>query len=735
MDYGKFIESKSRRRGDSGFEAGELGGYLFGFQEAIVRWALRKGRAAVFADCGMGKTVMQLEWAREVAERTGAPVLVLAPLAVAAQTQREAAKFGIPCKVCRCQADVDGPVAVANYEMLRHFDPSAFGGVVLDESSILKAYDGKTKKAICDAFASTPYRLCCTATPAPNDFMELGNHSEFLGYMDRADMLAKYFNHDGEKVREWRLKGWAERMFWDWCATWAVMVRSPADIGFPADGFELPELRERVHRIESGVEPEGRLFNTAASDLASQRRARRDTLERRCDFAAALANGSDEPWVVWCELNDESEYLARAIPGAVEVRGSDSAEAKEEALSAFSEGRARVLVTKPSIAGFGMNWQHCSNVAFVGLSHSYEQYYQAVRRCWRYGQERPVDVHIVATELDESVVANVLRKASDREALADGLVAATARALGSPEAPPDGYAEATVEGDGYTLMLGDCVERVREIADGSVGYTVFSPPFVSLYTFSDSPRDMSNNSGRAEFFEHMAYLADELMRVTMPGRCVSFHCCDLPTSKNHDGRIGLYDFPGDLLRLFEAAGFIFHSRTVIWKDPVQAMYRTKAIGLLNKQKNKDSALSRQGIPDQLITVRKPGDNPEPVAHTDADFPIEAWQRIASPVWMDINQQDTLQYRDGRDGRDEKHICPLQLQVIDRAVALWSNPGDLVLSPFMGIGSEGYQALLRGRRFAGIELKPSYFALAYEHMEEAAAKRDGSTLLDFMRVEA
>lgn len=735
MDYLKFIESKGRREPDSGFECGELGGYLFGFQEAIVRWALRKGRAAVFADCGMGKTVMQLEWARKVAERTGAPVLVLAPLAVASQTKREADKFGLPCGVCRCQADVAGPVAVANYEMLGHFDPAAFGGVVLDESSILKAYDGKIKRAICEAFASTPYRLCCTATPAPNDFMELGNHSEFLGYMDRADMLAKYFNHDGEKVREWRLKGWAEQMFWDWCATWAVMVRSPSDIGFPDGGFELPPLREEVHRIESGVEPEGQLFNTAAADIHSQRRARRSTLERRCDFAAALANGSDEPWVVWCELNDESEHLAASIPDAVEVRGSDPADAKEEALRAFSEGRARVLVTKPSIAGFGMNWQHCRNIAFVGLSHSYEQYYQAVRRCWRYGQQSPVEVHIVATELDEAVVANVLRKASDREALADGLVAATARALSAPERAAEPYEEATVEGDGWTLMLGDCVERMREIADGSVGYTVFSPPFVSLYTFSDSPRDMSNNTGRAQFFEHMAYLADELMRATMPGRCVSFHCCDLPTSKNHDGHIGLYDFPGDLIRLFEQAGFILASKVVIWKDPVQAMYRTKAIGLLNKQKNKDSSLSRQGIPDYLVTMRKPGENPEPISHTNDDFPIEAWQRIASPVWTDINQQDTLQYRTARDGRDEKHICPLQLQVIDRAVALWSNPGDLVLSPFAGIGSEGYQALLRGRRFVGIELKQSYFEVALDNVREAAAKRDGMTLFDFVRVEA
>lgn len=737
-DYHDFLNSKARREFSCGFEPNDLNHDLFDFQEHIVRWACAKGRAAVFADCGMGKTLIQLEWARQVCMRTDGYVLVLAPLAVSAQTEREADKFGIEAHVARCQDDVSSPITITNYEMLGHFDPSRFTGVVLDESSILKSFSSKTRARITEAFAGTPYRLACTATPAPNDHMELGNHAEFLGVMTRAEMLAMFFVHDGGDTSKWRLKGHAGERFWDWVASWAVMARSPRDLGFECDGFDLPGLIQHVHMVESGIAQDGRIFNAAAEGLLDQQRARRETIRRRVDACADLVNSSDRPWIVWCDLNDESSALAQAIPDAVEVRGSDSAKAKEDALLGFSEGVHRVIVTKPSIAGFGMNWQHCSDMAFVGISNSYEQYYQAVRRCHRFGQTRDVSVHIIATELDGAVIENIKRKELDAMAMESGMIDASSRATGDTSTTVrdvSPYIEGGASGRRWTAMLGDCVERMGEVDDDSVGLAVFSPPFASLYTYSNSDRDMGNCKTDVEFMEHLSFMISELYRVMMPGRIVAFHCMNLPTTKERDGYIGIRDFRGDLIRAFERAGFIYHSEVTIWKDPVTAMQRTKAIGLLNKQKNKDSSISRQGIPDYLVAMRKPGDNPRPISHDDVKFPISEWQKIASPVWMDINPSDTLQYRAAREDSDERHICPLQLSVIDRAIDLWSAPGDTVLSPFMGIGSEGWCAVKKGRQFVGIELKRSYFDVAVKNLEVAEREADTLTIFDFERVVA
>ena len=736
--YSDFLDSKAVNAAPCGFEPSGMGDALFDWQKDVVAWACRKGKACVFADCGLGKTAMQLEWARQVHDKTGGNVLVLAPLAVSAQTRREGFKFGIEANVCRSQEDVRPGVNVTNYEMLHAFDTSSFAGVVLDESSILKSYSGKIRNEIISSFAETPYRLACTATPAPNDYMEIGNHSEFVGAMTRAEMLAMFFVHDGGDTSKWRLKGHAKDAFWDFVASWAVMFRNPRDLGYGGDGFDLPGLEEIVHVVDAGIEQEGRLFAVEAQGLLDQQRARKATVERRVDMAARLVNSSREPWVVWCDRNDESEMLALSIPDAVEVRGSDSREHKEDAMIGFAEGRYRVLVSKPSICGFGMNWQHCSNMVFVGMSNSYEQYYQAVRRCYRFGQAAEVKVHIVTTDVEQASVRNVMRKKEDSTEMAEEMVARAsasirdAKATDRSESP---YVVADVPGDGYRLMLGDCVERIREIGDGEVGFTVFSPPFASLYTYSNSDRDMGNCKDDGEFMEHFAFLVGELYRVTMPGRLVSFHCMNLPTSKERDGYIGIRDFRGDLIRCFQKEGFIYHSEVTIWKDPVTAMQRTKALGLLNKQKNKDSSMSRQGIPDYLVTMRKPGDNPEPISHTNDDFPISVWQRYASPVWMDINPSRTLNGRNARENEDERHICPLQLDVIERAVDLWSKPGDLVLSPFMGIGSEGYVAVSKGRRFVGIELKASYFEQAKINMREAASIRDEKTLFDFIEVPA
>lgn len=736
MKYEEFLRSKRLAQKPCGFEPIGLNEHLFDFQRDIVSWACRKGRAAVFADCGMGKTIMQLSWADQVCKQKGGMVLIVAPLAVSAQTCREGQMFGIAVNRCRTREDLQDGINITNYEMLSHFDGVDFSGVVLDESSILKSYTGAIRNQIIDQFKFTPYKLACTATPAPNDYMELGNHSEFLGCMDRTEMLAMFFIHDGGDTSKWRLKGHAASQFWDWVSSWACMVSKPSDLGYDDGDFELPQLSIYTHVIDSGMNQDGRLFAVTETTLSEQQKARRSTIELKADRIAGYVNSSDESWLIWCDLNAESEHLALSIPDAVEVRGSDSPEWKEEAMMGFADGKYRVLVTKPSIAGFGMNWQHCHKVAFCGMSHSYEQFYQAVRRCWRFGQEYPVDVELFVTDLEESIVANVLRKKDDTEGMKAEMMARTSRIKEDTEKTSrdaSEYIEDTRKGDGWTMMLGDCVERIREIESDSIGFSVFSPPFASLYTYSNSDRDMGNSKTDEEFSDHFAFLVGELYRVLMPGRLVSFHCMNLPTSKERDGFIGIKDFRGELIKMFQDVGFIYHSEVTIWKDPVTAMQRTKALGLLNKQKNKDSALSRQGIPDYLVTMRKPGQNPKPITHTNEDFPISVWQKYASPVWMDINPSNTLQYRAARENSDERHICPLQLDVIERVVKLWSNPGDVVLSPFGGIGSEGYVAVKDGREFIGIELKKSYFDLACKNLAAAVDESKALTLFDMKQV--
>lgn len=397
---------------------------MFPFQRDIVRWALKRGRAAVFAGTGLGKSLMELSWADAVCRSTGRKVLHLAPLAVSAQMVREADKFGIAARQVASGADVQPGVSITNYQKLDHFDLSEFGGVILDESSILKSSDGKFRTRLIEQCADIPFRLAATATPAPNDFMELGNHAEFLGVMSYTDMLATFFVHDGGDTRSWRLKGHAEDEFWRWMASWAVMLRKPSDLGYADDGYNLPPLEYVQHTVGVDYRPSsetGFLFPMQAASLSERIAARRDTVAERVAMAVKVTP-ADRPFVWWCNLNSESEALAKAIPGAVELRGSDSEADKERKLIDFAEGRIRVLVTKPSICGFGLNWQHCADTGFVGLNDSWEQLYQSVRRFWRFGQTKPVTVHMIAAETEGAVVANLRRKEFDADRMAASMV-------------------------------------------------------------------------------------------------------------------------------------------------------------------------------------------------------------------------------------------------------------------------------------------------------------------------
>lgn len=413
MSYDAFIARKRIAAPSVGFhvELSDIHPMLFPFQRTVVQWALHRGRAALFEDCGLGKGFQQIEWARHVAEHTRMPVLIFAPLAVAQQMVREGAKLGITVRLVRDQSEIGDGINVTNYDRLHHFtDPTMYGGIVLDESSLLKGLDGTYRKQLTEFAKSIPFRLCCTATPAPNDIFEISNHAEFLDVMTGKEVIALFFTQDGNTTHSFRLKGHAKDAFWAWMASWCVAMRRPSDLGFSDDGFVLPPLTNIQHVVDSENYQSHTLFAVEALTLEDRRKARQASIDDRVAKCAELVNASTEQWIVWCDLNAESAALAKAIPDAVEVTGSDSTAHKEQAILDFISGKARVLVSKSLIFGFGLNLQNCARVAFVGLSDSWEQIYQATRRCWRFGQTRPVEVHIITAEAEGAVVKNIERK-------------------------------------------------------------------------------------------------------------------------------------------------------------------------------------------------------------------------------------------------------------------------------------------------------------------------------------
>lgn len=425
MIYADFLAQKRITDPMTGMsDVGDLPAFMFSHQRDIVAWALRRGRSAIFAGTGLGKTAMELAWGEKVSAHTGKPVLIFAPLAVSQQHIREAGKFGLAARIVKDQSEVRPGVNVTNYQKIGKFDLSEFGGIVLDESSILKSTDGHYRTRLIEECALIPFRLAATATPAPNDFMELGNHAEFLGVMSYTDMLATFFIHDGGDTQKWRLKGHAENDFWKWMASWAVMLRKPSDLGYANDGYDLPPLIQHQHVVGVDYAPSldtGLLFPMEARSLSERISARRDTVAERVEMAAKITP-TDRPFVWWCNLNSEAEAIAKAIPGAVNLTGSDADDQKEMKIADFLSGKTRVLISKPSICGFGLNFQHCRDTGFVGLNDSFEQVFQAVRRFWRFGQTKPVNVHFIAAETEGAVVANLKRKEADAERMAASMV-------------------------------------------------------------------------------------------------------------------------------------------------------------------------------------------------------------------------------------------------------------------------------------------------------------------------
>lgn len=731
-DYDDFITQKVPRATSSGFDPMPFTVPLFDWQGAVTGWAIRKGCAALLEECGCGKTAQQLEWAWQVARYTFGPVLILTPLAVASQTAAEARKFGVDAKVVSEPHEIIGMgVYITNYDKLDKFDGIDFAGVVLDESSVLKAMMGKTRAKLTDRFKDTPYRLCCTATPAPNDYTEFGQHAEFLGVCSAGQMLSTFFINDTFNTGDWRLKKHAEKAFWQWVSSWAACIAKPSDIGYSDDGYILPPLN--LQTITVGVDEvqgrgEGELFRNPTLSATEMHKEQRMTAADRVAMVAAMVNASSEQWVVWCNTNLESEMLAKAITGCVEVRGSDTAAEKVKAIEDFTAGAVKVILSKSSIFGFGLNLQFCRNTAFVGMSYSFEAFYQAIRRIYRFGQTREVNAWLVQASTEGPILQVVRQKMKQHEDMQNQMKFAAECFRDSQLKKLTMKTDIdTATGEGWTMHHGDCVRLARSMPDHSVHMAVFSPPFADLFVYSDDLQDMGNCRDTAEFMIHFDKLIAEIARVMIPGREVAVHCVDLLSTKWKHGAIQFQDFSGEIIRAFWKHGFLFHSRICIWKSPVTEMQRTKAHGLLHKTLCADSADSRVGSAEYLLVFRAPGDNPIPIVKDRTKYPVAWWQEVASPVWMTVDQGNVLNKSGARDHADERHICPLSLCVSERAIELWTNPGELVWSPFTGIGSEGVSALRLDRQFVGAELKESYFKQACLNLTNAKTQTEFSLI--------
>lgn len=808
-EYLEFLSAKHVSAAPAGFDVDgrSINRKLFKFQRDIVRWALRLGRAAIFANVGLGKTAMQLEWAHHVAEYTGKPVLILSPLAVAGQTVREGEKFGIYVRHCDDEADTTGAdIVVTNYDRVHLFDVARYGGVVLDESSILKHYS-KTFFKLTELFEQTPFRLCCTATPAPNDFVEFGNHALFLGIMHFKDMLARWFVGEGDIARSARLKGHARADFWRWLTSWAVCISRPSDLGqdYVMPGYELPDMHIHEHHVgvpEASIEraqANGRLMPDTAPSATEFMRTKRESLQDRVDRCAAIVADIPalEPIVIWCDTDFEADALKAALPGADEIRGSQSSARKEAALAAFGDGQTRILITKPEIAGFGLNWQHCAHMIFAGVSFSFERWFQAIGRIHRFGQTRDVHIHLIYAETE----GDVLQILKDKQRAFAEMQAEMSTALAAHGLFRKGNdvsfsetANGVEKGRDWTYYLGDCVEVMGQLDADSVDLTVTSIPFSNLYIYSDKAADVGNAADKAEFFTHMRFVIEQLYRITAPGRCCAVHVKDLPLFQNRDGVMGIDPFSDDVSTAFRAGGWTLQSRVTIEKDPVLEMQKTNSHGLLFKNWRQRAEILRVGLPDYVLVFQKPGACDRPVSHDPADmtyhganppaawrFPtlpsrkngavnlgLPIWQEYAnpnwtdvvvplgwsdavdgdvlleileargaavSPVWNDIRMTDTLNERVARDDKDERHLCPLQLDLIARLIHWKSNPGDVVFDPFGGIASTGVKALESGRQFVGVELKDSYHAWGVKYLRDAETRTNQTDLFAWAEQQA
>lgn len=716
MELEEFIKNKTKEYLSVGFEVldDDLNKSLFPFQKYIIKKALKAGKYAIFADCGLGKTLMQLEWAMQVFRYTDKPVLILAPLAVGAQTILEGEKFGI--KVVKASNEFDNPhygaIQISNYEQIENINCSIYSGIVLDESSILKNYTGAYKQLIIQNFEYTPFKLACTATPSPNDELELGNHAEFLNVMTYQDMRAKYFTTDKELIKadKYRLKKHAVRDFYGWVSTWACMISKPSDLGFEDGNYILPILSFCEKKVITDKKDNGKLFNDIAISATEFNSELKLTKVKRLSEVIEIVKNSTENFIIWIKQNEEGEYLKEHLLEAIEVSGSDSIEYKESKLLGFSRGEFRILITKAKIAQYGLNFQICRNQIFASLDFSFESLYQSIRRSYRFGQKQEVNIYLITTDTMENVIKSIEEKQEKFIQMQTEMREQIIQSINI-----DHYDREIYEVGNNIAVLNDCVDEARRIPDNSMDYSFFSPPFGALYVFSNDPRDMSNVKNNDEFLQHFRYLVIELERIIKKGRLVSIHMMQSTTLLGRDGYYSIVDFRGDLIRLFQECGFIFHAENMIRKDPKTAAIRTKNRQLMHGTTKTDSSIVRPGLADYILTFKKRGENEVPIKN---NIPFDLWCKIAEPIWMEIEEGDTLDYRGGRDEKDERHITPTQKKAIEWSSMMWCNKGETMFCPFGGIGTEGVVATEMGIKYYGVELKKSYFELLKINLNNA-----------------
>lgn len=622
---------------------------------------------------------------------------------------------------------------------------------LVHNSSILKNYTGATKRLLIEKFSNVLFKLCATATPSPNDNMEILNQSEFLGVIKSTEALSEWFINDTMNFGGYRLKQHAKDDFYRWLCSWSVSIDKPSDLGYSDEGFKLPELNidEIVVSSNNNQNTDGKLFRVPETLNATNfNKEKRMSLENRLKWTMEKVNNSKEQWLIWCETNEEADILSKNINDSFEIRGATPAKTRLEKVDEFKKRKLKVLISKPSIFGYGLNFQNCNNTIFFGLSFSYESFYQSIKRFHRFGQTLPVNAYIVIGENEKSMLNIITEKKKQhlelKENMAKNIRKYQDLEYGRTKEFKINYDKKEYKTQRMHLINGDCVEEITYIPDESIDFSIFSPPFSSLYIYSDSYRDMGNCKNDDEFIRQFEYLIPELYRILRTGRLVAVHCKQLVNYAGTSGKAGLRDFRGDLIRAFLRYDFAFHSEVFIWKDPVIEMQRTKAQGLLYKQLRKDSSYSRVGMPEYLLLFRKWGDRTKEIPvdwKTKQNFELPKWQDYASPCWdsltseqdfefyrwMDIQQTNVLNGKVAKENADEKHICPLQLDVIERAIEMWTNPDEVVFTPFLGIGSEIYQALKMGRRGIGIELKESYFNQAIKYCNEAANSQNQLSL--------
>ncbi|RLD25484.1 MAG: DNA methylase [Bacteroidetes bacterium] len=722
-----FLQKKQKRTVKTGFEVDEnkLNPACFAAQKKVIIDALSAGRYAIFADTGLGKTLMQLEWARLVLKHTGKPVLILSPLVIVDQTINEGKKFSVDVDHL-----IDAPenkIYITNYEQLKNIDCSVFSGIVLDESSILKNYNGATKQLIIENFKNTPFKLACTATPSPNDELELGNHSEFLGVMTSQSMRSIFFTTDKsrDKGNKYRLKRHGIKKFYKWVNSWAVMFSKPTDLGFNDDErYNLPPLNmiERMVKVEMTDFENGQLFKNPNVSATTYNKELRNTLTERMAEVAKIVNEErpNETFLIWVNQDAEGKALRKLIPKAVEVKGSDKPETKTKNLLAFANNEIRVLITKTKIAKFGLNLQYVknANMIFASLNFSFEGIYQAIRRMLRFGQLNQVNVWLITI----ATMANVKKSINNKEAKDSQMREMMIKTMNEKEdyqIKPIKRKE--VNNDNYLAVKGDSMELIKEVKSNSMDFTFFSPPFSNMYVFSNAIQDLSNCTDYDEFMEHFEFIVPELHRITKDGRMVAMHVMQTTTLKGADGYYSIVDFRGDLIRMFQEHGFYFHAEVTIRKDPQLAAVRTKNHQLMWGTTKKNSLNNRPGLADYIIVLRK-GKEVDLETQVNRGIPFNIWCEYAEPIWPDINESDTVKYRDATGEGDERHITPTQIEPIRRLLMMYTNVGDTCYTPFSGSGTELAEFIKAGCYGIAHELKDSYFEKTIKTANEAIVNK-------------